>query len=117
VPNTSICIRLSVHDNFVPGLLRNSYCLRICSQEEAEPEPDFGLSGKLAAESNKVNGVVLVYNEPAEASATQTRWRLYQFKKGEPFQVPIAPPASPPSAVLPPRYRSSCAPTPLGTYA
>lgn len=55
--------------------------------QEAEPEPDFGLSGKLAAESNKVNGVVLVYNEPAESATPQARWRLYQFKKGEPFQV------------------------------
>lgn len=55
--------------------------------QEAEPEPDFALSGKLAAESNKVNGVVLVYNEPAESAAPQARWRLYQFKKGEPFQV------------------------------
>ncbi len=34
-----------------------------------------------------MNGVVLVYNEPAESAAPQARWRLYQFKKGEPFQV------------------------------
>ena len=38
-----------------------------------------------------MNGVVLVYNEPAESAAPQARWRLYQFKKGEPFQVPLFP--------------------------
>lgn len=58
-------------------------------EEQAEPEPDFGLSGKLAAESNKVNGVVLLHNEPAEAANPQARWRLYQFKKGAPFQDPL----------------------------
>lgn len=38
-----------------------------------EAEPDFGLSGKLAEESNTKNGVVMVYNEPAEARKPNKR--------------------------------------------
>ena len=41
-------------------------------------EPDFGLSGKLAAETNRVNGVVLLHVEPPEAAVPTQRWRLYQ---------------------------------------
>lgn len=65
--------------------------LHVQDEEEpnAEPEPDFALTGKLAAESNKVNGVVLLHNEPAEAANPEARWRLYQFKKGTPFQDPL----------------------------
>ncbi len=43
-----------------------------------EPEPDFALSGKLAAETNRVNGVVLLHVEPPEAAVPTQRWRLYQ---------------------------------------
>ena len=49
-------------------------------------EPNFGLSGVLAAETNMVvgvPGVVLVYNEPPEAAKATLRWRLYTFKNGE----------------------------------
>ena len=49
-------------------------------------EPNFGLSGVLAAETNTVAGVpgvVLVYNEPPEAAKATLRWRLYTFKNGE----------------------------------
>lgn len=35
----------------------------------------------------QVNGVVLVYQAPAEAANPRQRWRLYQFKGGKPFQV------------------------------
>ncbi|KAJ1918290.1 Smad nuclear-interacting protein 1 [Mycoemilia scoparia] len=35
--------------------------------EKKREEPNFGLSGKLAAETNTVNGVVVKYNEPQEA--------------------------------------------------
>ena len=45
-------------------------------------EPDFGLSGALAAETNTVNGVALVYVEPPEASKPNKNWRLYCFKDG-----------------------------------
>jgi smad nuclear-interacting protein 1 len=54
---------------------------------EEEPvekvEPNFGLSGKLAAETNTVKGVELKYNEPAEAAKPSTKWRLYVFKGDE----------------------------------
>ncbi|CAG8743261.1 13580_t:CDS:2, partial [Acaulospora morrowiae] len=46
-------------------------------------KPNFGLSGKLAAESNKFNGVALKYQEPPEARKPTKRWRLYVFKKEE----------------------------------
>jgi hypothetical protein len=36
---------------------------------------------------SQVNGVVLVYQEPAEAANPRQRWRLYQFKGGKPFQA------------------------------
>ncbi|KAJ1739977.1 hypothetical protein LPJ78_000272 [Coemansia sp. RSA 989] len=46
--------------------------------------PDFRLSGKLAAETNTVNGVELKYTEPAEARRpTGTHWRIYVFKDGK----------------------------------
>jgi smad nuclear-interacting protein 1 len=50
---------------------------------EKEPEPEFGLSGALAAETNTQNGVVLLHNEPPEARIPESRWRLYVFKGGE----------------------------------
>uniref|UniRef100_A0A182K4K6 FHA domain-containing protein n=1 Tax=Anopheles christyi TaxID=43041 RepID=A0A182K4K6_9DIPT len=52
--------------------------------EEAPPvekqKPDFGLSGKLTEETNKVNGVVIAYAEPPGARKPKRRWRLYPFK-------------------------------------
>ncbi|KAJ2453674.1 hypothetical protein EV183_002078 [Coemansia sp. RSA 2336] len=46
--------------------------------------PDFRLSGKLAAETNTVNGVELKYTEPAEARRpVGTHWRIYVFKDGK----------------------------------
>ena len=52
-------------------------------EKEDVSKPNLGLSGKLAAEANTVNGVVLKYTEPAEAKRPDTRWRLYVFKNGE----------------------------------
>ncbi|CEI94654.1 Putative SMAD/FHA domain-containing protein [Rhizopus microsporus] len=56
-------------------------------EEEEEPAeregPNFGLSGKLAAETNTVKGVELKYNEPPEAAKPDKKWRLYVFKKDE----------------------------------
>lgn len=43
-------------------------------------KPDFGLSGKLAEDTNVFNGVVIKYNEPVEARKPKRRWRLYPFK-------------------------------------
>ena len=46
------------------------------------PEANFGLSGKLAEETNTVRGVVLLHQEPPEARKPGLRWRLYTFKNG-----------------------------------
>ncbi|KAJ8882589.1 hypothetical protein PR048_014400 [Dryococelus australis] len=43
-------------------------------------KPNFGLSGKLAEETNTYKGVVLKYSEPPEARKPKKRWRLYPFK-------------------------------------
>jgi smad nuclear-interacting protein 1 len=43
-------------------------------------KPDFGLSGKLAEDTNKVHGIVIKYAEPPEARRPKRRWRLYPFK-------------------------------------
>ncbi|KAJ1781360.1 hypothetical protein LPJ59_007062, partial [Coemansia sp. RSA 2399] len=45
------------------------------------PAPEFGLSGRLAADTNTVNGVVLKYSEPPEARRPgSAKWRIYVFK-------------------------------------
>ncbi|KAH8306863.1 hypothetical protein KR018_008954, partial [Drosophila ironensis] len=50
-------------------------------EEPAEKEkPNFGLSGALTEDTNKVNGVVVKYSEPPEARKPKRRWRLYPFK-------------------------------------
>lgn len=51
-------------------------------EDKPEPEANFALSGKLAAESNTVKGVVLVHQEPPEARKPSQMWRLYGFKNG-----------------------------------
>lgn len=43
-------------------------------------KPNFGLSGKLTAETNTVHGVVIAYAEPPGARKPKRRWRLYPFK-------------------------------------
>ncbi|PRD19864.1 UNVERIFIED_CONTAM: Snip1 [Trichonephila clavipes] len=43
-------------------------------------KPNFAVSGKLAEDTNTYNGVVIKYNEPAEARKPRRRWRLYPFK-------------------------------------
>lgn len=50
-------------------------------------KPDFGLSGKLTEDANKVNGVVLKYVEPPEARKPKRRWRLYPFKGDKSLQT------------------------------
>lgn len=45
-------------------------------QPEGEKEkPNFGLSGKLTADANTVNGVVIKYAEPDDAKQPKRRWR------------------------------------------
>ncbi|CAG0885101.1 unnamed protein product [Cyprideis torosa] len=41
---------------------------------------NLGLSGKLTEDTNTYRGVVIKYNEPAEAAKPRKRWRLYIFK-------------------------------------
>ncbi|CAH2047109.1 unnamed protein product, partial [Iphiclides podalirius] len=51
------------------------------TKNEAEKEkPNFGLSGKLTADTNTVNGVVIKYSEPDDAKQPKRRWRFYPFK-------------------------------------
>ncbi|KAG2235892.1 hypothetical protein INT48_008195 [Thamnidium elegans] len=57
--------------------------VKIEEEEVEKIEPNFGLSGKLAAETNTVKGVELKYNEPSEAAVPKTKWRLYVFKGDE----------------------------------
>ncbi|KAH7429517.1 hypothetical protein KP509_09G053400 [Ceratopteris richardii] len=52
-------------------------------------KPSFEYSGKLAAETNKVRGVTLLFTEPPEARKPTIRWRLYIFKDGEHFNEPL----------------------------
>jgi smad nuclear-interacting protein 1 len=59
------------------------------TQPEVEKEkPNFGLSGKLTAETNTFKGVVIKYSEPPEArKPLKFRWRLYPFKGHEGLPV------------------------------
>ncbi|KAI3792247.1 hypothetical protein L2E82_06121 [Cichorium intybus] len=42
-------------------------------------KPSFELSGKLAAETNRVKGVTLLFTEPPDGRKPEVRWRLYVF--------------------------------------
>lgn len=62
------------------------------SSPTVKQKADFGLSGALAkdkAVGNTYKGVVLKWSEPPDARVPATKWRLYQFKKGEPFDKPM----------------------------
>lgn len=50
-------------------------------------EPNFNLSGKLAAETKTFKGVVLKYHEPPEARKPTKNWRLYVFKGTEQIDI------------------------------
>ncbi|KAI3466225.1 hypothetical protein Pfo_022888 [Paulownia fortunei] len=52
-------------------------------------KPSFELSGKLAAETNRVRGVTLLFNEPPDARKPDIRWRFYVFKGGEVLNEPL----------------------------
>lgn len=55
--------------------------------EKEKEKPDFGLSGKLTEDTNKVNGVVIKYAEPPEARRSKRLWRFYPFKGTESLQT------------------------------
>ncbi|KAB1200033.1 FHA domain-containing protein DDL [Morella rubra] len=52
-------------------------------QGKETQKPSFELSGKLAAETNRVRGVTLLFTEPPDARKPSVRWRMYVFKAGE----------------------------------
>ncbi|XP_050073094.1 smad nuclear-interacting protein 1 [Anopheles maculipalpis] len=56
----------------------------VANRDDSAPiekeKPNFGLSGKLTAETNTVQGVVIAYSEPPGARKPKRRWRLYPFK-------------------------------------
>ncbi|KAG6756587.1 hypothetical protein POTOM_040019 [Populus tomentosa] len=48
-----------------------------------QKQSSFELSGKLAAETNRVIGITLLFTKPPYAKKPDIRWRLYVFKGGE----------------------------------
>ncbi|XP_021608069.1 FHA domain-containing protein DDL isoform X2 [Manihot esculenta] len=58
-------------------------------EAKQKQQPSFELSGKLAAETNRVRGVTLLFNEPPDARKPDIRWRLYVFKNGEVLNEPL----------------------------
>ncbi|KAJ8534463.1 hypothetical protein K7X08_016191 [Anisodus acutangulus] len=79
------------------GAHRNGEDDSLSKMEEAEKaleaknkdKPSFELSGKLAAETNRVRGITLLFNEPPDARKPDIRWRLYVFKGGEVLNEPL----------------------------
>ncbi|KAJ1929867.1 hypothetical protein IWQ60_000828 [Tieghemiomyces parasiticus] len=61
----------------------------VAAERPTKIQPNFGLSGKLAADTNTVNGTIVDYNEPPESRQPTDPWRLYVFK-GD-VQVDILP--------------------------
>ncbi|KAK7333581.1 hypothetical protein VNO80_30356 [Phaseolus coccineus] len=58
-------------------------------EEKQKQKPSFELSGNLAAETNRVRGITLLFNEPPEARKPDIKWRLYVFKGGEVLNEPL----------------------------
>ena len=52
-----------------------------------EEQPNFEVSGKLAADTNTYKGVVIKYNEPDDARKPNAFWRLYPFKGEEALKI------------------------------
>ncbi|EUB56483.1 Smad nuclear-interacting protein 1 [Echinococcus granulosus] len=55
--------------------------------KKPKEQPNFELSGKLAADTNTYKGVVIKYNEPEDARKPTSFWRLYPFKGNEALKV------------------------------
>lgn len=51
--------------------------------QQPKVQPNYATTGKLAAESNTVNGIVLKWSEPSDAAKPTKKWRLYVFKGKE----------------------------------
>ncbi|CAO2833519.1 unnamed protein product [Amaranthus hypochondriacus] len=58
-------------------------------ETKEKQKPSFELSGKLAADTNRVRGVTLLFTEPPDARKPNIRWRLYVFKGGEVLNEPL----------------------------
>lgn len=58
-------------------------------EAKEKQKPSFELSGKLAAETNRVRGVTLLFNEPPDARKPEIRWRLYVFKGIDALSDPL----------------------------
>ncbi|KAG8637055.1 hypothetical protein MANES_15G074502v8 [Manihot esculenta] len=56
-------------------------------ESKHEQQSSFELSGKLAAETNRV--LTVLFNEPPDARKPDIRWRLYVFKNGEVLNEPL----------------------------
>ncbi|XAR67470.1 hypothetical protein NMG60_11002242 [Bertholletia excelsa] len=87
-------IYVFIHISFCEWNGNNDSVSKMRAAEEAlaakeKEKPSFELSGKLAAETNRVRGVTLLFNEPADARKPDIRWRLYVFKGGEVLNEPL----------------------------
>eukprot|EP01049_Picozoa_sp_SAG25_P006308 SAG25_NODE_469_length_7669_cov_4.786262_5_plen_256_part_00 len=81
--NEDELIGSSYTDRFGPAVVAGEEALVPSAPKE---QANYGLSGKLAAETNTYKGVVLKFSEPPEARIPTTRWRLYIFKGNEPLE-------------------------------
>ncbi|XP_061983471.1 FHA domain-containing protein DDL-like isoform X2 [Populus nigra] len=52
-------------------------------EAKQKKQSSFELSGKLAAETNRVRGITFLFTKPPYAKKPDIRWRLYVFKGGE----------------------------------
>ncbi|ONK58390.1 uncharacterized protein A4U43_C09F11800 [Asparagus officinalis] len=86
--------RLRPNEHFRDGDLDSVAMMKAAEEsleakEKDKQKPSFELSGKLAEETNRVRGITLLFNEPADARKPDTRWRLYVFKAGEVLNDPL----------------------------
>ena len=71
------------HERVHDGVDTNFGRRTVKEEADAVPEkekPNYQVSGKLAEDTNTFRGVVIKYNEPAEARKPKRHWRLYGFK-------------------------------------
>ncbi|KJE93693.1 smad nuclear interacting protein 1 [Capsaspora owczarzaki ATCC 30864] len=89
-PNTTAVLHTASADKFVFDASQIAPADGTGASGEAEKsvvQPNFALSGALAAETNTFNGVVLKYAEPLEARKPKKQWRLYPFKGEQSLDV------------------------------
>nr|AXY97476.1 SMAD/FHA domain-containing protein [Populus tomentosa] len=58
-------------------------------EAKQKKQSSFELSGKLAAETNRVRGITFLFIKPPYAKKPDIRWRLYVFKGGEALNEPL----------------------------